>query len=147
VKKFVFRLETLLQHRQSLEERERTKFSRVRGELLAEQANLQQLQTKHQETRSDLASKKTGDCDGGEIDLCYRFLNRLDREIVQSTRRLVQLQMQVEKQKQSMIEASRDRKMIENLREKREKEFQVALEQGERKAVDEIVVTRFGFRQ
>ena len=146
MKRFLFRLETLLQHRRNLEERERTKFSIIRGELLAEQANLQTLKAKHQETRFDLAAKKTGHCEAGEIDLCYRFLNRLDREIVRSTRRLAQLEMQVEKQKQSMIEASRDRKMIENLRKKREKEFQVALEQGERKAVDEMVVTRFGFR-
>jgi len=147
VKKFIFRLETLRLHRRNLEERERTRFSMVRGELLAEQANLQKLQTKHQETRSDLASNKAGDCNAGEIDLCCRFLNRLDREIANSTRRLAQLELQVEKQKQSMIEASRDRKMIENLREKREKEFEVALERGERKAVDEMVVTRFGFRQ
>ena len=46
-----------------------------------------------------------------------------------------------------MIEAMRDKKMIENLRSKREKEFLTALERTEQKSVDEIVVTRYAHKQ
>ena len=46
MKKFSFRLETLLQHRHHLEEKERTKFSGIRNELLAEVDHIQALRTK-----------------------------------------------------------------------------------------------------
>ena len=147
MKKFVFRLETLLYHRRSIEERERIKFSRIRGELLAELDHLETLQAKHAETRSELALKKSGECDSREISWFYRFLDRLSLEMAVARERIAQLERELEVQKQIMIEASRDKKMIENLRLKKEKEFLVSLERQEQKSVDEIVVTRFAFKQ
>jgi flagellar FliJ protein len=147
MKKFVFRLETLLYHRRSIEERERIKFSRIRGELLAELDHLETLQAKHAETRSELALKKSGECDSREISWFYRFLDRLSLEMAVARERIAQLEQELEVQKQIMIEASRDKKMIENLRLKKEKEFLVSLERQEQKSVDEIVVTRFAFKQ
>jgi len=147
MKKFVFRLETLLYHRRSIEERERIKFSRIRGELLAELDHLETLQAKHAETRSELALKKSGECDSREISWFYRFLDRLSLEMAVARERIAQLERELEVQKQIMIEASRDKKMIENLRLKKEKEFLVSLERQEQKSVDEIIVTRFAFKQ
>lgn len=147
MKKFVFRLETLLYHRRSIEERERIKFSRIRGELLAELDHLETLQAKHAETRSELALKKSGECDSREISWFYRFLDRLSLEMAVARERIAQLERELEVQKQIMIEASRDKKMIENLRLKKEKEFLVSLERQEQKSIDEIVVTRFAFKQ
>jgi flagellar FliJ protein len=147
MKKFVFRLETLLYHRRNIEERERIKFSRIRGELLAELDHLETLQAKHAETRSELALKKSGECDSREISWFYRFLDRLSLEMAVARERIAQLEQELEVQKQIMIEASRDKKMIENLRLKKEKEFLVSLERQEQKSIDEIVVTRFAFKQ
>jgi flagellar FliJ protein len=147
MKKFVFRLETLLYHRRNIEERERIKFSRIRGELLAELDHLETLQAKHAETRSELALKKSGECDSREISWFYRFLDRLSLEMAVARERIAQLERELEVQKQIMIEASRDKKMIENLRLKKEKEFLVSLERQEQKSIDEIVVTRFAFKQ
>ncbi|MBZ5495427.1 MAG: flagellar export protein FliJ [Acidobacteriia bacterium] len=147
MKKFLFRLETLLQHRRNLEEKERTAFSTIRAKLRAELDGRESLYLRQAQTLSELALKKLGDCDSREIAWYYRFLDRLGQELEQSAKRIVQLEKQLEAQKQIMIEASRDKKMIENLRNKREKEFVVSLEREEQKAIDEIVVTRFPLKQ
>jgi flagellar FliJ protein len=147
MKKFVFRLETLLHHRRNIEERERIKFSRIRSELLAELKHLEMLEAKHAETRSELASEESGECDSREISWFYRFLDRLSLEMATSRGRIAQLERELEVQKQIMIEASRDKKMIENLRLKKHKEFFVSLERQEQKSVDELVVTRFALKQ
>lgn len=146
MKKFLFRLETLLQHRRHIEEKERTKFSRLRGELLAAYDHRESLCAKQAETLSELTVKKTGVCDTREITWFYRFLDRLGQEMERSAARIAQLQKQLEEQKQVMIEATRGKKMIENLRTKRESEFRVALERDEQKSVDELVVTRFALK-
>jgi len=147
MKKFSFRLETLLQHRRHLEEKERTRFSAIRNELLVEMDHTQTLRTKQAQALAELAQKKSGDCDVQEITWHYRFLDRLALELERSARRIAELEGKLEIQKQVMIEAMRNKKMIENLRSKREKEFLTALERAEQKSVDEIVVTRYAHKQ
>jgi len=147
MKKFSFRLETLLQHRHHLEEKERTKFSAIRNELLAEVDHIQALRTTQAQALAELAQTKSGDCDAQEITWHYRFLDRIALELERSARRIAELEGKLEIQKQVMIEAMRDKKMIENLRSKREKEFLTALERAEQKSVDEIVVTRYAHKQ
>jgi flagellar FliJ protein len=147
MKKFSFRLETLLQHRHHLEEKERTKFSAIRNELLVEVDHIQALRTMQAQALAELAQTKSGDCDAQEITWHYRFLDRIALELERSARRIAELEGKLEIQKQVMIEAMRNKKMIENLRSKREKEFLTALERTEQKSVDEIVVTRYAHKQ
>lgn len=143
MRRFQFRLETLLQHRRNVEERERTRFSRLSGELMGEVKRIEALRVRHAETLSELAPMKLGDCDSREIAWFYRFLDRLTQEMEQTARRIEELEKKVEAQKQVMISATRDKKMIENLRTRRAKEFLVSSQREEQKSVDEIVVTRF----
>jgi flagellar FliJ protein len=147
MKKFVFRLETLLQHRHNIEERERIKFSCIRGELMAALEHMKHLRAKQAQTLSELASKKSGKCDSQEIAWFYSFLDRLSWEMERCSERIGKLEQHLEAQKQIMIEASRNKKMVQNLRNKKEKEFLVSLERIEQKSIDEIVVTRYARKQ
>jgi flagellar protein FliJ len=146
MKKFVFRLETLLRHRINLEEKERNAFTRIRAELLMEINHKDSLQAQQWQTRSELALLETGSCDTQEMGWFYRFLDRLEVEIKRSNERIVVLEKHLEAQKQKMILASRDKQIIENLKKKKKKEYVVAIEQEEQKTVDEIVVTRFALK-
>jgi flagellar export protein FliJ len=147
MKKFSFRLEALLRHRHHLEEKERTRFSGIRKELLAEMDHVRALRTKQGEVLAELTQKKSGDCDSQEIAWHYHFLDRLALELERSARRVAELDSRLEIQKQVMIEAMRGKKMIENLKIKREKEFLTSLDRTEQKSVDEIVVTRYAHKQ
>jgi flagellar protein FliJ len=146
MKKFAFRLETLLQHRIKIEEKERDKFSLLRAELLAELSRKEKLGAQQAETLSELLLQKSCASDSQEIGWFYRFLDRLAHEIKRSYQRVVELERSVEAQKQVMIEASRKKQMIENLKKKRQREYLVAMEREDQKNIDEIVVTRFAQR-
>jgi flagellar protein FliJ len=146
MKKFAFRLETLLQHRIKIEEKERDKFSRLRAEMLAELRRKEELCAQQADTLSALMLRKSCGSDSQEIAWHYRFLDRLAHEIKLSNQRTVELENSVEAQKRVMIEASRKKQMIENLKEKRRREHFIAMEREDQKNVDEIVVTRFARR-
>jgi flagellar FliJ protein len=146
MKKFVFRLETLLRYRINIEERERNAFTRIRAELLTELNHKDSLRAQQMQTRSELALLESGTCDTREIGWFYRFLDRLDVEMKRSDERIVELEKHLEAQKQKMIKASRDKQMIENLKNKKQKEYVVAIEREEQKTIDEIVVTRFALK-
>jgi flagellar FliJ protein len=143
MKKFVFRLETLLRHRSNLEERERGKFTRLRNERLAEIAHRDALSESQAQTRRELAAIQCSNCDPQEIQWCSRFLTYLSEEMKRSTGRLVELEKRLETQKQIMVASMRDRKIIENLKKKQAQEFLVAEQREEQKTIDEIVVMRF----
>jgi len=147
MKRFSFRLETLLQHRHHLEEKERTKFSAIRNELMREMNHIQGLRAEKAQALAELVQKKSGDCDLWEITWHYRFLDRIALELERSARRITELEGRLETQKQVMIEAMRDKKMLENLRSKREKEYLTLLERTEQKSVDDIVVTRYASKR
>ncbi len=146
MKKFTFRLETLLQHRIKIEEKERDKFALLRAGLLAEKDRKKKLCAQQAETLSELMLRKSCGSDSREIDWYYMFLNRLDLEIKRASERVAELENNVEAQKQVMIEASRRKQTIENLKQKRQREYFVAVDREDQKNIDEIVVTRFAQR-
>jgi len=147
MKRFSFRLAALLRHRHHLEEKERTRFSGIRNELLVEMERIRILRTREAEALAELTQQKSGDCDTRDIAWHYRYLDRVALELARSARRAAELESKLETQKQVMIEAMRGKKMIENLKIKKEKEFLTSLEHAEQKSVDEIVVTRYAHKQ
>ena len=146
MKKFTFRLETLLQHRIKIEEKERDRFISLRRDLLNELNRKEKLCTRQTETLAELMLRKSCGSDSLEIGWYYRYLDRLAYEIKRTDLRIVELEKNVEDQKQIMIEASRKKQMIENLKRKRHREHFVAMEREDQKNIDEIVVTRFAQR-
>jgi flagellar protein FliJ len=146
MKKFQFRLETLLQHRRNLEEQERAKFSCIRNDFHAEIARKEALSARRTQTLSELVALECAGCDAQEIMWAYSFLGHLDREMKRASERISQLEKRLEDQKQIMIASSRDKKIIENLKAKREKEFLISVEREEQKSIDDLVITRYAFK-
>lgn len=146
MKQFSFNLEVLHKHKQIIEEQERTKLAAIHYEVWVEQQHLQRLQWQQQETLRRLTRKKVGKYDSREIDWFYQYLNRLSMEIDRSEERLSDLQDQLEQQRIQLVRATKDKKMLDNLRSRKEKEFYLAQARLEQKSIDEMVVTQFAHK-
>lgn len=146
MKKFSFNLEVLHRHKQIIEEQEQTKLAAIHFEVQVEQQHLQRLQCQQQETLRRLTRKKAGKYDSREIDWFYQYLNRLSMEIDRSEERLSALQDQLEQQRIQLVRATKDKKMLDNLRSRKEKEFYLAQARLEQKSIDEMVVTQFAHK-
>ncbi len=146
MKRFAFRLETLLRHRKNLEEKERNELVRMASLLQKKCEQLQLLQDKTHATLHELAGKKIAYAEHVEIGWFYTYLDRLKHEMEQCRQSIAQLKQEIEDQKSLVIEASKRRKVLDTLKTRKEKEFSAAAEKEEQKAVDEIVVIRFPHR-
>ena len=144
--RFLFSLETLLRHREDLEQKERDELFRLTYKYQTELRHREELAIKFRETMKELSSKRSENSDQQELDLFYPYINRLTYEIGESEKHLTQLQAEVQAQKDVVIEASKKRKVLASLKSKKEKEFVAAMEKQEQKEVDDLVVTRFGAR-
>ena len=145
--KFRFSLETLLRHRENLEQNARDELLRLIYNYQVELGRRDELRAKFQETMKELSLKLAENTASEELAWFYLYLNRLTQEIRQSTKRLEQLDSKVQAQKTVVIEASKKRKTLDLMKAKKERQFAFALEKQEQKEIDELVVTRFSSRE
>jgi flagellar protein FliJ len=141
--KFVFSLETLLQHRERIEQRERDELFRLNYKYQIELRNREDLINNLKKTMEDLSGKQAENPVSQELSWFCLYINRLGHEIKKSEERLSKLELEIQKQKESVIEASKKKKVLVSLKAKKEKEFFVALEKQEQKEIDELVATRY----
>ena len=145
--KFTFSLETLLRHREEIEQKEHDDLLRLTYRYQTELRHRDDLSIKFRETMEELSLRRSENRDHQELYLYCLYLNRLTLEIGQSEQRLARLQSEVQAQKEIVIEAAKKRKALALLKSKREKEFAAAVEKQEQKEVDDLVLTRYGTRE
>ena len=145
--KFLFSLETLLRHREDLEQKERDELLRLTYRYQTELRRRDDLSLKFRDTMRDISIKRSENSDHLELNWHYLYINRLTQEIGESETCLARLQSEIEAQKEVVIEAAKKKKVLASLRSRREKEFTAAAEKQEQKEVDDLVVTRYGMRK
>jgi flagellar export protein FliJ len=125
-----------------LEETEREKLTWVHYRLENEHQRLRALNSTHSAVREGMAQELQS-YDPGDVTWYCSFLNRLDCEIEQVSTHIRALRQELEKQMAAWVERSRDKKVLESLRTRKEREHLAAMEKLEQKTIDEIVVTQF----
>jgi flagellar export protein FliJ len=143
LKKFRFGLETVLRHREDLEQKEKDELFRRTYRYQMELRCREELTVKFQETMKDLSQKQSEHVANHELTCYYLYLNRLTLEMRESEKRLFQLQSEVQAQKEMVIEASKKRKTLATMREKKEKAYITIMEKREQQEIDDLVVTRY----
>jgi flagellar export protein FliJ len=141
--KFKFNLQTLLRHREDIEQREKDALLRLNYKFQVETNNRNGLAARFQETMKEIGLKCANNAIDQEINWFYLYINRLNHEIKECEQRLAKLQSEIQTQKEAVIEASKKRKTLASLRAKKEKAFTFALEKKEQKEIDDLVVTRY----
>ena len=145
--KFRFSLQALLKRREDVEQAARDEMMLRVSRQQQEQQKLDDLRNRRNETAVEMAGKQQEDTAYGELIYYRMYLDRLDLEIENSHRRLVRLKAEVEIQRKILVEASKKRKTLSSLRDKKEKEFKLALEKTFQKEIDDIVVLRHSHKQ
>jgi len=139
---FQFSLETLLRHRQDIEQRERDELFQRTCKYQNELRHREDLGIKLRDTMKELSARRSGTPDELELTWFHLYLNRLTHEIGESEKCLSRLQADVQTQKEVVIEATKKRKVLASLKSKQEKEFIFAMDKREQREVDDLVVTR-----
>jgi flagellar FliJ protein len=143
MKKFAFNLETLLRHRNNLEEKERNELSRITFVYQTEVNRREEIRKRLKETSMELAQLRREKADSEEIAWFYPYIDRLRHEIGESDKRIAQLQQDLQAQKLVVIEAIKKKRVLDSLKTRKRREYNLAVERQEQKTVDELVITRF----
>ncbi len=143
MKKFAFNLETVLHHRENLEQKERDELSRMNYQLQAEIRSREDLRERLRRTALELSDLQNREADAGEVRWYCLYTDRLRHEIAAGDRRIARLERDIQAQKAVVIESIKKRKVLQSLKARKLRDYEVTAEREGRKTVDEIVVTRF----
>ncbi|MCL1911716.1 MAG: flagellar export protein FliJ [Leptospirales bacterium] len=139
MKKFEFKLQRLLDIREAKETEIKNELSAVVGKQNAERARQDQLRGRMSEINARLKAEWTdGKIDSGNVILCAGFEEQALRAIEAAERKITALQPEVNAIRGRLAEASKEKKIVEKLKERQQKEYNIWLNRQIAKENDDI---------
>jgi flagellar export protein FliJ len=125
VKRFVFRLESVLRWRRSLFEQEQNRLHALVAERDAILLRLKELEELRQ--RAEQALLEAPAVTGSELAALEAYRRRLNLERARKQQELTDCEARIEAQRQRVLEAQRRVRLLERLRERRFSEWEAEL--------------------
>ncbi|MFZ7125679.1 MAG: flagellar export protein FliJ [Desulfobacterales bacterium] len=138
-----FRLEPVLKHRRHLEDRARHAFSDAELKVRDADARLRRMKNRHAIQRDDLRLRQRQGQHVPSMVMALHYLNILEDGIRRQKDVLAELEHDMEKRRTLLLEAVKQRKAIEKLKEKQNAQWRQSQDRRERAFIDELSVTRF----
>jgi flagellar FliJ protein len=140
MRRFVFSLQKVLEYRQRLEEQAIRAFAEAQAQLMHEQAVLHKLLIEREECLR--CSHRRQHLSVELLAVEQTYLSALEERIEQQRQRVAEAEKVLEEKRQALIEAQRERKTLERLREKQYEEWRQEWLRTEQKALDELATVR-----
>jgi flagellar FliJ protein len=142
-KKFKFRFEPMLKVKEHREKERQRELAETLAKVHDQKAALRKLDTKRLDTMDHHRSKLVGRVSMAEALVCSRYLLRLKRERMAGNELLRGMEREAESRRQKLVEAARERKVYDLLKEKQATRHRHGLEKDEQKALDEVATNNF----
>ncbi|MCL2026103.1 MAG: flagellar export protein FliJ [Leptospirales bacterium] len=137
--RFKFKLQRLLDIRETKEVEIKNELSAVVGRQNVERARQEQLRGRMSELTGRLRAEWVdGRIDSTSVILYARFEEQAIRAIEASDKKIAAIQPEVDAIRERLIEASKEKKIVEKLKERRQKEYDIWLNRQIIKENDDI---------
>jgi flagellar FliJ protein len=138
MKRFTFRLERILRYKIQIEEQKRLFLAARMEELKNNKEKLLKMTREREEYSRQYSSYFNGHIDINRLKIARRFLDKLHVELINQAKKVIETEKKVEKAKLDLIEAMRDRKKFENLKERKLQAYEKESNKEEQKYLDEF---------
>lgn len=136
MKKFSFTLRPVLEHRKRIEEEKQLVVAERQRDLSAAQNELARLNGRFKEYAERLRSGHMA-LSTEELRAHYAHLEFLDRAMTMQHAVISQCRFALDRAREELLEAAKDRKIIEKLKERRLGEYRALEQAEEQKALDD----------
>ncbi len=143
-KTFKFRLQSILDYKQDMEDKEKEKLAKILAELDKAIKYKAFLEQKREQAKLELKEKqKKGGVDVNQLRFYTNYLKKLDNDIVQATIQIEKIKVKEREQRQALLKAAQERQVYEKLKEKHRQQFEEEEAEKERKLIDELATIKF----
>jgi flagellar FliJ protein len=147
MKKFSFRLETVLKVKERKEEELKRQLMHITGLKIEQEKILQETKNKRAQKIKEKNLENEGSLNVARLIYFEQHLNMLLLKIDQTENKIKDLEKQADIKRKEVVEASRERKTFEKLKERDFKLFKQAVLYNEQKDLDEIAITKFNRKE
>ncbi|MBO8127198.1 MAG: flagellar export protein FliJ [Firmicutes bacterium] len=144
MRKFTFTLESVLQVKYRLEERVRAELADTQSRLVEAQQALRRLSQEKGRHQKEMVRIQQGALDIGSLLLAQDYLAQLNRRIQDQQEVIAQIEAELDRKREELVEAQRERKSLEILKDKQWQEYQKAVQREEQLFLDEVAAIRYG---
>lgn len=138
---FQFKMQKILDYREQLEEEARVRFARVQQMLLEEERRFEELRVLLQEKEAQRFQDLS--MDAGERWLLENFIRGLRADMTESQLRLRSLHQMLEQARRELLARSKERKVLDKLKERQKERHMAEEREKERKINDETATLRY----
>ena len=135
--RFNFSLETLRKYRKSIEDQRRLELASLREKQFLEEEKLCEIRDAQRTLQRNFQDKK------GKTKGYLLYLDDLSRQSATQRKMISKLNDEVIEARDNLVDASKSKKIIEKLRDKKYEQYNQYLNKQENKVLDEIVTTHF----
>jgi flagellar FliJ protein len=132
MKKFVFKLQKVLDYRFEIEEKKKDEFAKAQKKLLSEKNKLESLIERKKSAVEDKSNYKSK----LDYQLLLNYIDFMDDKIENQMAEIKKAEDELAIKKDELIKSTADRKVIEKLKEKAKDEFNLEVGQKEQKLND-----------
>ncbi len=143
VKRFRYRLEPLLKIRQHREKERQKEHAAAIQQVLKQKLELTAIDRCRLDTLDHQRLQQVGKFSIADALVCSRYLVKLKRERMAGNGLLHGLEKEAEKKRRKLVDAARERKIYEMLKDKQQLRHRQAIEKQEQKELDEVAIVAF----
>ena len=144
MKKFEFRLQRIMEVKEEIEKQKERDFAIAKRKALEEEYKLSEIKIQYENCWKDIENKTSQQTvDTSEIRQYYQYLQKLEGDIERQFICLQETNAEVEKRRDILIEATKERKILENLKGRKLASYQEELNRVEQNFFDEIAGNQY----
>jgi flagellar FliJ protein len=138
MKKFQFRLQSLLRYKRHLEQVAKQEMARAVADVLACEQRITQLQNQKISVTDQLDTLVEQGMGAGQFNRYRQFITAVDQMTILEHNKKTELEKILDKKRDILKQKTIDKKSLERLREKQEREYTHEMLREEQKGLDEI---------
>jgi flagellar FliJ protein len=143
MKIFNFSLESVLGYRKSLEDGVKKDLSVLGKILLDTEGILASLQDEHERSIKEFELMQKGSVSPKELEMYLNFQKDLKKKIASQAEQLIKVKKDWENKRDELVDASKEKKVLEVLKEKKAEAYRYDFVKSDQKEMDEIASGRF----
>ena len=140
---YKFTLETVLNHRKTVEETLQKELAESRQLLLHEEQRLWNYKKIKKRSLREFRKKQRGRISISENMLYANFLASLSKDLERQKERVMAVEKEIDRKVASLVQALKERKKLENLKDKEMMAYRKEWMRSEQHLLDEMAVHRF----
>jgi flagellar FliJ protein len=140
---YTFKLQTVLDHRQFIEDNLKKEFADIRQQAETARQELERLKGKAMNTAAVLKQEQAAGLSSAQVVAYHAYLNRLGDRLNRQASLIHEVEEKESQKQDELLEAMKRRQILEKLKDQGLDRYQSTMSQREMKFIDEIAVNQF----